>query len=75
MKIKLKEIDLSKIYDSCRHPDLHGDLWYLVKYGENWIVGKFGEQWYGWSFRWFWSVTTGLQLDALDEVYQINFKE
>lgn len=72
--IKLKKIDLSKRgkgEDTCRHPDINPTKCYIVKYDDAEMIGHFEEEWYGWNFDWFGSSYAGLQLDCLDEVWEI----
>ena len=47
---------------------------YLVKYENEWILGWFEKQWYGWNFDWYVSGMCGLQLDDLDEVYEVKLR-
>lgn len=68
--IKLKKIDLTKAND-CNHPDISGKKTYIVNYDGAKMIGKFHKQWYGWNFDWFGSIYAGLQLDALDEVWEV----
>jgi hypothetical protein len=68
--VKLRKIDLSKA-DGCKHPDIQRTKKYLVNYDGAEIIGDFDKQWYGWNFNWFGSCYAGLQLDALNEVWEI----
>ena len=67
--IKLKKIDFSKA--TCIHPDINCRKTYLVNYGGAIIIGRFTKQWYGWNFNWFGSIYAGVQLDHLDEVWEV----
>lgn len=72
--IKLKKVDLSKCGkggDTCQHPDIDPKKKYVVKYEGEEMIGDFEEEWYGWNFNWFGSSYAGLQLDCLDEVWEI----
>ncbi|MFA5152733.1 MAG: hypothetical protein WC554_09255 [Clostridia bacterium] len=70
-KLNLTKINLSK-RNGCKHPDIDPKKYYLVKYSDHYIIGKFGEVWYGWNFNYFWSAIAGLQLDHLQEVWEIQ---
>ena len=81
--IRSNQVDLSKCglamfagklvrSESCDHTDISDAKEYLVKYSGHWIFGYFTKQWYGWNFVWFGSAYSGLQLDALDEVWEIQ---
>ena len=68
MKIKLKQIDLSKC---CQKKGGHGQHWhpninskseYLALIDGEFFAGRFTNEWYGWSFDG-WGGGGGLQLD------------
>lgn len=69
-KINLIKLDLSK-REGCNHPDICKEKQYVVKYWGNYIIGKFYPVWYGWSFDCIYSILAGIQLDCLQEVWEI----
>jgi len=62
VKVKLKEIDLSKANEH-EHPDIVLEKEYLVNWNGHYIIGKFFRVSYGLCFVWFWGMNT-LQFDA-----------
>lgn len=75
--LKLKKIDLSKMgrkggnKEDCDHKGISANKTYMVKYEGEMLVGNFEREWYGWNFCWFGMTYCGLQLDCLDEVWEV----
>lgn len=69
-----RKINMSK-RDGDNHPDISEYRWYFVKYEGYWFYGQFEKQWYGWNFRWFGSPYAGLQLNGLQEVWEMEVKK
>jgi len=42
---------------------------YRVKIGKTWHEGQFSKQWFGWQFD---GVNPGIQLNLVDEVFEIQ---
>jgi len=57
--------------ESCEHPDISARKTYMVDYEGVIMVGEFEKEWYGWNFCWFGMTYAGLQLDVLDEVWEV----
>ena len=45
---------------------------YRVKIDGSWYEGRFSKQWFGWQFD---GYRTGIQLNLIDEVYEIGTKK
>lgn len=46
---------------------------YLANIDGDYIIGQFSEQWYGWNFSWPVSAMVGVQLDMIEELYEIEW--
>lgn len=63
---KLKKIRITGSSE-CAH--ISSRKRYRVKIEGQWHQGQFSKQWFGWQFD---GVTPGLQLNLIDEVYEIQ---